>query len=320
MKIISNLKKIFLLCFITAAIVSCNNDDSIAPQPINNSIAGIASRDPQFSILVEALSRAGLVNTLQGTGPFTVFAPTNAAFTAFLQANSITNLEAVPIPVLKEILLNHVISGSFQSTALTTGYIKTLAKGTASNTNTLSMYVNTADGVRLNGVSSVTTANILASNGVIHVVDAVIGLPTIVTHAAANPALSTLATVVTSPAQASVLAALQSAGPFTVFAPTNAAFATALGVGGFANGASDAQVTTVLLYHATAGNILSASLSNDLGPIAMSTNPVQNTTINVTGGAKVRDQAGNNCNIVVVDVQCSNGVVHAIDRVLQPVL
>lgn len=225
MKIISNLRKIALFAFITAAgFTSCDSDDGIILLPTDNSIVGIAQRTPELSILVQALGKTGLVTTLGGNDVYTVFAPTNTAFNTFLTANNFANLDAVPIPTLKEILLNHVIAGKKTSTDLTTGYLKTLAKGSASGTNTLSMFVNTASGVRLNGVSSVATPNVAASNGVIHIVDAVIGLPTIVTHAAANPSFSTLAGIVTSAAQSGVLTTLQSAGPFTVFAPTNDAF------------------------------------------------------------------------------------------------
>jgi uncharacterized surface protein with fasciclin (FAS1) repeats len=271
-----------------------------------------------------------LATTLQGNGPFTVFAPTNAAFTSFLSANGFANLEAVPVPVLREILLNHVVSGSVQSTALVNNtYIKTLGKGSASATNTLSMYVNTTSGVRLNGVSTVTTANVLASNGVIHIVNGVIGLPTIVTHAAANPNFSTLATIVTSTAtngngfgdQTAVATALTTnATPLTVFAPTNAAFAAATAPGGFAATATPAQVTTVLQYHVTgAGNVLAASLTNGQ-VIPTVTSPVQNLTVNLTGGAKLIDTTPTASNIIVTDVQCANGVIHAVDKVLQPTL
>ena len=316
MKIISNLKKFFLLCFLTTAIISCNNDDSVSPQPIDNSIAGIASRDPQFTVLVSALTRAGLVNTLKGTGPFTVFAPTNTAFNAFLSANGFANLDAVPVAALKEILLNHVISGSLQSTALTTGYIKTLAKGSASTTNTLSMFVNTASGVKLNGVSNVTTANKIATNGVMHTVDAVIGLPNLVTHAAANPNFSSLTGIVNSAPQAAVKTALLSAGPLTVFAPTNAAFTalnTELAPGGTA-GVSDANITKVLQYHVVSGNLLAANL------VAGSVSTVlgQNFTLALTPAAQITDIRSRVSGVTPADVQCTNGVIHVLNKVLLP--
>lgn len=144
----------------------------------------------------------------------------------FLDANGFESLDNVPVATLTQVLLNHVVSGTNLSTGLTTGYVKTLAKGSASSTNTLIMFINTASGVRLNGVSSVTTADIIANNGVIHVVDAVIGLPTIVTHATANPNFSTLATLLTQQQLVETLNGTTSS-PFTVFAPLNSAFDTA---------------------------------------------------------------------------------------------
>jgi uncharacterized surface protein with fasciclin (FAS1) repeats len=323
------------LAFFGLTISSCSNDDD--PQPTtDNTITGIASRTSDLSLLVKALTKAGLAETLQGSGPFTVFAPTDQAFiNAGYTATVIDNLPASGIPALKEILLNHVVSGSVQSTGLTNNsYIKTLAKGSASSTNTLSMYVNTTSGVRLNGVSSVVTTsagstfNIIASNGVIHKVDAVIGLPTIITHAAANPNFSTLVTVVTSTAtngngfgdQTAVASALSNTTTKTVFAPTNAAFTAATTGSGFAVGATPAQVSKVLQYHVTtAGNVLASTLTN--GQVVPTiTNPVQNLTIDLTSGAKITDTSTTKANIIITDVQCSNGVIHAVDKVLQPTL
>ncbi len=330
-----NLLKIkFLLGVALLAIFVSSCDDDPAPVVANDTtITGLAKATPSLSILVQALVKANLATTLQGTGPFTVFAPSNAAFNTFLTANNFTtngapDINKVPDDVLTQVLLNHVVSGSVQASGLVNdSYIKTLAKGTASSTNTLSMYVNTSAGVKLNGVSNVNTTtagatfNIVASNGVIHLVDAVIGLPTIVTHAEANPAFSTLVSVLKSPAQSAVLNALSTnTVPLTVFAPTNAAFTTALGVGGFANGATTAQVTKVLQYHVTAaGNVQSTQLTNGQ-VIPMITAPVQNITIDLTSGAKIMDTSATKATIVVTNVQCANGIIHAVDKVLQPVL
>ena len=321
------LKIMTLIACFALTFSSCSDDDNQTVQ-LDNTITGIASRTSDLSILVQALTRADLATTLQGSGPFTVFAPTNAAFTAFLATTPYATINDVPVPTLREILLNHVVSGAVQSTGLVNNtYIKTLGKGSASSTNTLSMYVNTTSGVRLNGVSSVTTPNVLASNGVVHIVNAVIGLPTIITHAAANPNFSTLATIVTSTTtngngfgdQTAVATALTTnTTALTVFAPTNAAFTAATTGSGFAVGATPAQVTTVLQYHVTgAGNVLAASLTNGQ-VIPTVTSPVQNLTVNLTGGAKLIDTSTTASNIIVTDVQCANGVIHAVDKVLQP--
>ncbi len=310
-----------MIAIIAFTTVSCS-DDNNDPIITDNTITGIAARTADFSILVQALTKAELATTLQGSTEYTVFAPTNAAFTSFLATTTYNSINDVPKDVLTQILLNHVLTGTKKSTDLSTGYVKTLAKGSASTTNTLSMFVNTADNkVKLNGVATVTTANVMATNGVIHVVDKVIGLPTIITHADANPNFSTLASIIKSSAQSAVATALTTnTTPLTVFAPTNTAFTAALGVGGFANGATDAQVTKVLQYHVTnAGNVLAGTLTNGQ-VVPMITSPVQNITIDLTAGAKITDKSTTKANIIVTDVQCTNGVIHAVDKVLQPTL
>lgn len=325
MKNVLNLKRFFVLAFIAFAGISCSNDESSTPTPTDNSITGIASRNADLSILVKALTKAGLATTLQGTGPFTVFAPTNQAFIdAGFSATVIDNLPESEIAGLKEILLNHVVSGAVQSTALqNNSYIKTLAKGSASATNTLSMYVSTSAGVKLNGVATVTTANVIASNGVVHVVDKVITLPTIATHAIANTNFSTLVSLLARPGQPNYAEALSgtAGSPYTVFAPINAAFTdlnTELAGSGGIAGVSANNITKVLQYHVVGGaNVLSSTLTEGqvVTPLL-----AHNFTIQLTGSAKIKDVNNRISNIIAVDVQCSNGVIHALDKVLLPTL
>ena len=282
-----------------------------------------SSATANLSILSQALVKAELATTLQGSGPFTVFAPTNEAFVTFLATTPYATINDVPKEVLTQILLNHVVTGTVKSTDLTTGYIKTLAKGSASTTNTLSMYVNTSSsGVKLNGIATVTSADIMASNGIIHIVDKVIDLPTIVTHAAANTNFSTLVSVLNRSGEPNFITALSGTGPFTVFAPTNVAFTdlnTELAPGGIAS-VSAANLTKVLQYHVVSpSNVLAASLTEGqiVTPILT---PAQTFTIQLSGGAKIKDANNRISNIIITDVQCSNGVIHAIDKVLLPVL
>lgn len=295
--------------------VSCDNDDDKAVA--DETITGLAVKSPNLSILVQALTRANLATTLQGSGSFTVFAPTDAAFTAFLQANNFANINQVPQDVLTRILLNHVVSGNFRAANLQTGYIKTLATSATSGSNTMSMFVNTASGVRLNGVASVTTPDVVATNGVIHIVDAVINLPTIVTHATANPNFTSLVGALTGQGQPNFVEILSGTGPFTVFAPTNAAFTslnTELAPGGIAS-VSAANLTRVLRYHVVSGNVLAASLM--AGNVATLETP-QSFTVSLTGGAKITDVRNRVANVTATDVQCSNGVIHVLDKVLLP--
>jgi uncharacterized surface protein with fasciclin (FAS1) repeats len=314
MKKIARLLSLVLLISTGMVSTSCSDDDNSSTSQ-NNTIAGIASRTPEFSTLVAALEKTGLTSTLNQTGSFTVFAPTNDAFNAFLTANGYANLEAVPTAALKEILLNHVVSGTNLANSLTTGYVKTLGKGAASSTNTLSMYVDISGGmVKLNGVSTVTQADITATNGVIHKVNAVIGLPTIVTHAAANTNFTTLVGLLTSQNLVATLNGT-SGSPFTVFAPSNAAFTTFETQNpGVLGSLTSAQVTSVLTYHVVGGaNVLSNAIPTT--PITT----LETGTFTVAGTV-ITDEAGRNTNIVATDVQCSNGVLHVLNNVLLPTL
>ncbi len=154
-------------------------------------IVDLAIATDDLSNLVAALQSADLVAALQADGPFTVFAPTNAAFEAFLAANNFASLEDVPVDVLTQVLLNHVVAGEFTSGSLTTQYVSSLSTAGAGGNN-LSLYIDTAAGVTINGISDVVTPDVDATNGVVHIVDAVIGLPNIVDHALANSNLSSL--------------------------------------------------------------------------------------------------------------------------------
>ena len=314
-----HLFRIFMLLFAVSVIsVSCKDDDPVVEQP--SSIYAIASADADLSNLKAALDRAGLSATLDGTGDFTVFAPSNAAFGAFLTTNGFANLNAVPIPLLKEVLLNHVLASKVMAAQVTTGYVSTLAKGSASSTRNLSMFINTASGVKINGVSNVTATDISASNGVVHKVDAVIGLPTIVTHAAANPNFSILVSALTRPDQPNFVSILggTASSPFTVFAPTNTAFTSLLAELGLASLAAVPQATleNALKYHVVAGaNVASTDITNNMNVITFQGGTFKITT---TGGVKITDANNRISNVIATDVQCSNGIIHAIDKVLLP--
>lgn len=311
-----NLFKTMLFAFLAISTLSCSDDDETGV-PQSNTIAAIAQRTDDLSILVQALVKADLVSVLDGTDDYTVFAPTNAAFTAFLTANNIPNLDAVPVATLREILLNHVVVGTVSGDQLPmAGYIKTLGKGSASSTNTLNMYVNKSNGVRLNGVSTVSTPNIAASNGLIHIVNAVIGLPTVVTFATADPTFSTLAGALTAQGLVPTLNGT-SGSPFTVFAPNNAAF-DALNdeIPGVVASLTSEQLTAVLTYHVVAGaNVLAGSLTDGMEVTTFETGLL---IVDLDGGASLIDEAGRNTSIIATDVQAANGVIHVLGNVLIP--
>ncbi|MCU0350466.1 MAG: fasciclin domain-containing protein, partial [Flavobacterium sp.] len=185
-------------------------------------------------------------------------------------------------------------------------------------TQAINAYLNsgvTVNGisVRLNGVSSVTTADLVASNGVIHVVDAVIGLPTVVDHALANPSFSTLTGLLSQQNLVATLNSTTAPAPFTVFAPNNDAFTTFENQNpGTLGSLTSAQVTAVLTYHVVGGaNVLSNAIPT--GPIST----VESGTFTISG-TTITDEANRTTGIIATDVQASNGVIHVINNVLLP--
>ena len=317
------LSKFLLVAFLATAFVSCSDDDDAPTPPQGDlTIAGLVSENDQFSSLLAALERTDLVTPfVGGSGDLTVFAPTNDAFSTFLGDNGFSSLEEVPESLLREVLLNHVVNGRVLAADLTTGYVTSLGLGSASESN-LSLFINTDDGVRINGVSNVTTADILATNGVVHEVNAVIGLPSVTTQALANPQFSILveALIAASNDQTNYVDILSGseASPFTVFAPINSAFESLLsGLG--ASGLGDvapATLATILEYHVIAGsNVRSSDLTTGLTAATLQGEELE---FDLSDGAQVIDATGVNANIAIVDVQTNNGVVHAIDKVLLP--
>ena len=317
-----NLFKIIPILLISlTTLKSCNNNDDENVQDVST-IVNLAVDSADLTSLVAALDRANLVSALNGEGPFTVLAPTNDAFAAFLSDNNFNSLEEVPVDILTKVLLNHVISGSLISTDLSTGYANTLATSAASQTP-LSIYVNTSNGVRFNGVSSVSAADILAVNGVIHKVDAVIGLPNIVTFATADPNFSTLVSALTRSDLTTDFVGVLSTdsatapAPFTVFAPINDAFNRLLIELNLASLSEIDEPTldVVLKYHVVGGvNVLDSSLTDNLTVSTLS----GDITADISGGARLTDSSGRVSDIIATNVQANNGVIHAINKVILP--
>ena len=307
--------KVFIL-LVFSSLNSCSKNDSPAP---DNSIVGTLAKNPSLKLFSQAVSKTNLTSLLQGTGPYTVFAPSNDAFTAYMTDKNYANLDAIPQETLKQLILNHIISGFILSSGLTTGYVKTFALGSSSTTNYLSMYIDTNGGQKINGIASITTPNIVPSNGVIHIIDKVLELPTILTHINANQNLTTLNTLINSIPQATFLTSITNNGLFTFFAPTNAAFTsldTELTANGGLAGISDVNNTKVLNYHVTNGAILSNSLTNN--QIISTLQTPQTFTLQTSSSFTILDINNRTANITVRDIQCDNGVLYIIDKVLLP--
>jgi transforming growth factor-beta-induced protein len=287
---------------------SCSKDDS-DDQMDSKNIVQVASSNSDFSILVQALDKAGLVSTLEGAGPFTVFAPTNAAFNTLFTQLGVSGINDLSAETLRPILLNHVISGNVKSMDISTGYAATFNK-TAPGENNVKIFISKGSDVMVDG-SKVVIADVMASNGVIHAIDKVILPSSVVSHAINNPNFSILVQAVV---KAGLVEALSAPGPFTVFAPTNDAFNAlfaALGVSGIGNLTAE-QLTPILLYHVVSGNVVASQVATGMVPTLKAGSNI--SIVANTMGVKLNG----NSNVVATDVQGSNGVIHVIDTVLLP--
>lgn len=282
-----------------------------------------------FNTLVTAVQLAGLVEALKGEGPFTVFAPTDEAF-AKLPPDVLQAALDDPEGLLTQVLLYHVVPGKVMSSDLSDGLEVATLQGE-------SVKFTLGDGVAMVNDANIIAADIEASNGVIHVIDSVILPPSVVAaaaeemaEAAATPtpmeesmeemadivdtaiAAGSFNTLVAAVQAAGLVDALRGPGPFTVFAPTDDAFAK------LPAGTLDAlladptgDLTQILLYHVVPGKVMAADLSDGL----------EATTLQ--GGTvvfKLADGAAmvNDANIIATDIETSNGVIHVIDSVILP--
>ena len=270
-------------------------------------IVDIAVADGNFTNLVAALEATGLVETLQGEGPFTVFAPTDEAFAA-LGEETIAALLADP-DTLSQILLYHVVAG-----AVTAADVVNLDSATTVQGEDVTISVDNGS-IMIND-AMVILPDIEAANGIIHVIDTVIlppsiaaaSLPDIVDTAAEAGQFTTLLVAAEA---AGLVDTLKGEGPFTVFAPTDDAFA-ALGDETIAALLADPDtLANILLYHVVPGEVLAADVAELASAETAAGFPV---VIKATDdGVMV-----NNANVVASDIMASNGVIHVIDAVILP--
>lgn len=302
---ITGIFSVLLLAFVTG----CGGGDD---HPGN--VVQVAQSDSRFSILVEAVQAAGLTETLTAPGPYTVFAPTNDAFSALLGELGVTKDQLLANkPLLTAVLKYHVVAGQVPSSAVPLGKAINPVGGGFFKIDKVGTGLVITDG--RNRTSKIVQADIAASNGVIHAIDKVL-LPadkTIVQTGIANPDFSILVEAVTA---AGLVDALNAPGPYTVFAPTNAAFAsllTELGVTKAQLLANTALLTKVLTYHLVPGLVLKVDV-----PINTPIKTVEGETLTVGPTLAITDQRGRQSNIVATDVLASNGVIHVLDKVILP--
>ena len=317
MKLISqNLKEIqrlALIVFLLAmpfVISSCSDDDD-DDNNRSKTITQIASETSNLSTLYSALQASGLDDALDAGGPFTVFAPSNAAF-AKLDPDELNTIISTP-SLLVSLLQYHVVAAEVFSDDLTNGPVQTLLSGQTVDVSLA------GGGVTLNGTSNVTDADIDASNGVIHIIDEVL-IPddfvaqTIVQIAASNPNFSTLVAALSKPELSDLLAAASDpTQDLTVFAPTNAAFDATLAALG-KESIDDIPVELlkeIVTYHLLGTAVFSNQLTD--GAVVETLLPGESVTVDLSDGVKI-----NESNVVLADVQAVNGVIHAVDGVLLP--
>jgi uncharacterized surface protein with fasciclin (FAS1) repeats len=282
----------------------------------NKTIAQIVSMSDDYKLLKLALSRTGLLDDLNTKGPFTVFAPDNKAFAAagLPDAAAIAKIDK---ETLKSILLYHVLGSKVLA-----GNIPVADNTPVKTLNGKDVFVTKKDGkVCVNG-AMVVVADIPASNGVIHAINKVLIPPTgnIVQLAAGNPNFSLLveAVIWASTGNVKVIDILGGEGPLTVFAPTNAAFAAAgLGDADKIKAVAPDALAGILAYHVIGARVFSCNLVDGSTPATLNG---QTVGISLSGGPKVtgNGNGGNPSNIIITDLVATNGVVHAIDRVLLP--
>ena len=297
-------------------LTSCDKDED----PVSNTITDVVVNNASFSTLEAAVLKASLQTTLSGTGPFTVFAPNDAAFTA----SGITSatLNSLTPAQVSSILLYHTIPARILAADVPAG---PNAKVVTASGDSVFVTKN-SNGVFINGIQ-VSTADVAADNGVIHVIGRVLNPPVgnIVETAVAS-GLDSLVKAVTRATTAvggdPTLAGTLSTAKLTVFAPTNAAFTQLLSALSLTdiNQIPIGTLLAVLQYHVVGTRAFSSDLAN--GNLAMLAGG--NATINLTngtgGGPSIQGNGngGNRSNITATNIVCRNGVVHLIDRVLLP--
>lgn len=297
-----------------ALMAGCGGDDDPPPlSPVGN-VVQVAQGDARFSILAEAVVAADLATTLSGTGPYTVFAPTNDAFAALLTELGITKAQLLADkPLLTAVLKYHVLPARVFRSGVPAGLPITPLEGGIFKVDSVGGNLVITDG--RNRTSRIVITDVPANNGVVHAIDKVI-LPAnknVVETAVATPSFSILVEAVTA---ANLGGTLSGTGPFTVFAPTDTAFAALLAELGVTKEqllADTALLTKVLTYHVVPGRVLKAAV-----PVGTPITTVQGETFTVNASLAITDRRNRTANITATDVLASNGVIHVIDKVILP--
>lgn len=295
-----------LLPIMALGLVACGDDDNEGPMEPEGpgTIAEVAAADARLTTLVAALQASGLDSDLVGTGPFTVFAPVNDAFNDLPTGWLAALLDPANEDLLVKILGYHVVAGEALSTDLSNGQSLTTLEGTALTVNIAGGVITISD-VSGNEVA-IVEADVLASNGVIHLTRNIFVPELDVVEMARISGYSTLVELVET---AGLTETLQGEGPFTIFAPNNLAFDAITAPEGDA-------LSDLLTYHVVPGSFPAADLTD--GQV-LTTVQGEDITVSIDGTTvSVVDANGNSYDVTQADVTGSNGVIHGIEGVLLP--
>ncbi len=312
--------KLLLLCMLALPFAACDKDEDNPAPATDDTIAGTVIASNDFSTLEAAVVKAELKTTLEGPGPYTVFAPDNAAFTA--SGISSGTLGSLSKEQVANILLYHTLGARVPSTEVPAG---PNAKVVTASGDSVFVTKN-SNGVFVNGIM-VQQADIAASNGVIHQIEKVLMPPTgniVETAMAEGSGLDSLVQAVVrannGPGGNPALIETLQSGIFTVFAPTNEAFSmllTALNLSSIEEIPMDVLLA-VLQYHLVPARAFSSDLANGQLNMLASGSTTINLTDGANGGPSISGTGNTKANIVATNIMARNGVVHVIDKVLLP--
>lgn len=310
------------LLLLNTSCEDADDNDNIIP---GKNLFERISENSELTQLKTALEITSLDFTLSNTGSFTLFAPTDAAFNQYLSANGFTDLNAVPVDDLRNLLQYHLLQTLTRSEDFLPGYAKTSANNLEQQQN-LDLYIQTAPTLLLNGTTAITTGNVTGNNGILHIVDNVLSLPTVATLVQANPDFSNLLIALNQEGLTTTLENMTTTGtnpaPYTVFGPSNAAFqalideSTTDSLNTFADVLALPNLTDILLNHVVSGSSLRGESFSDgimIDPITAGM-----LTVNTTGGAVITDQTSRLVSIIGIDLTATNGVLHILNNVLLP--
>jgi uncharacterized surface protein with fasciclin (FAS1) repeats len=347
------MKRILFILLLAVGTISTFNSQLTAQDMSDQTVVKIAAGNTDFSTLVTAIKAADLAETLSGDGPFTVFAPTNAAFAALPDGLVTALLKPENKAILQQILTYHVVSAKLMATDVVAGIKSGNGMLNATTVSGGKFDVMTEMGkVKIKdaqgNVATVTATDLAGSNGIIHVIDRVM-LPAGVDPAAllmdepmmakmtsmpaapAGPSIAEVAsgnkdfsTLVTALGAAGLVETFSSAGDYTVFAPTNAAF-DKLPEGTVTELVTNQQeqLKGILAYHVIPARLTSTQLVEAITAnknyYHLQTLGGKSLVATITDGkVQLIDDSGNRSTVIVTDVEASNGIIHGIDTVVLP--